>query len=95
MPSYPAHTPAAAAVVSFLGLRLWCVFRWSNARSEGKLMSFDLVDKDGGEIKATAWNEQVDMFNDIIQVCGVGGEGGGAVRGRRPVNGGGGRGGGE
>jgi hypothetical protein len=32
-------------------------------------MSFDLVDKDGGEIKATAWNEQVDMFQDIIQVC--------------------------
>jgi hypothetical protein len=31
-------------------------------------MSFDLVDKDGGEIKATAWNDQVDMFQDMIQV---------------------------
>jgi replication factor A1 len=46
------------------------LFRWSNARSEGKLMSFDLVDKDGGEIKATAWNDQVDMFQDMIQVGG-------------------------
>jgi hypothetical protein len=32
-------------------------------------MSFDLVDKDGGEIKCTAWNDQVDMFQDMIQVC--------------------------
>jgi len=31
-------------------------------------MSFDLVDKDGGEIRATAWNDQVDMFCDMIQV---------------------------
>lgn len=31
-------------------------------------MSFDLVDKDGGEIRATAWNDQVDQYQDIIQV---------------------------
>jgi hypothetical protein len=42
--------------------------RWSNPRSEGKLMSFDLVDKAGGEIRATAWNDQVDQFQDMIQV---------------------------
>lgn len=32
-------------------------------------MSFDLVDKAGGEIRATAWNDQVDQFQDMIQVC--------------------------
>jgi hypothetical protein len=42
--------------------------RWSNPRSEGKLMSFDLVDKAGGEIRATAWNDQVDQFQGMIQV---------------------------
>lgn len=31
-------------------------------------MSFDLVDKAGGEIRATAWNDQVDQFQDMIQV---------------------------
>jgi hypothetical protein len=33
-------------------------------------MSFDLVDKAGGEIRATAWNDQVDQFQDMIQVGG-------------------------
>lgn len=42
--------------------------RWSNPRNDGKLMSFDLVDKDGGEIRATAWNDQVDQFQDLVQV---------------------------
>eukprot|EP00878_Enallax_costatus_P012473 GHUV01013026.1.p1 GENE.GHUV01013026.1~~GHUV01013026.1.p1 ORF type:complete len:867 (+),score=301.03 GHUV01013026.1:206-2806(+) len=44
------------------------VRRWQNPRTEGKIMSFDLVDKDGGEIRATAWNDQVDQYQDIIQV---------------------------
>eukprot|EP00879_Flechtneria_rotunda_P025305 GHRR01026883.1.p1 GENE.GHRR01026883.1~~GHRR01026883.1.p1 ORF type:complete len:797 (+),score=258.36 GHRR01026883.1:172-2562(+) len=44
------------------------VRRWSNPRSEGKLFSFDLVDKDGTEIRATAWNDQVDHFYDMVQV---------------------------
>jgi hypothetical protein len=36
-------------------------------------MSFDLVDKAGGEIRATAWNDQVDQFQDMIQVrCKIG-----------------------
>eukprot|EP00877_Chromochloris_zofingiensis_P013681 jgi/Chrzof1/8567/Cz03g15270.t1 len=42
--------------------------RWANARSEGKLMSFDLLDKEGGEIRVTAWNDQVDAYNDLVQV---------------------------
>lgn len=31
-------------------------------------MSFDLLDKDGGEIRVTAWNDQVDQYNDQVQV---------------------------
>ncbi len=31
-------------------------------------MSFDLVDKDGSEIRATAWNDQVDQYQDLVQV---------------------------
>jgi len=42
--------------------------RWSNPRTEGKLMSFDLVDADGSEIRVTAWNDQVDQFQDMVQV---------------------------
>ncbi|KAF8055656.1 RPA1A [Scenedesmus sp. PABB004] len=44
------------------------VRRWSNPRSEGKLMSFDLVDADGSEIRATAWNDQVDQYADLVQL---------------------------
>lgn len=44
------------------------ICRWANARSEGKLMSFDLLDKEGGEIRVTAWNDQVDAYNDLVQV---------------------------
>jgi hypothetical protein len=32
-------------------------------------MSFDLVDADGSEIRVTAWNDQVDQFQDMVQVC--------------------------
>ena len=41
--------------------------RWSNARGEGKVFSFDLIDAAGGEIKATAFNDAVDKFHDLIQ----------------------------
>eukprot|EP00775_Hariotina_reticulata_P005401 gene5401-5635_t len=47
------------------------VRRWSNPRTEGKLMSFDLVDADGSEIRVTAWNDQVDQFQDMVQVGGI------------------------
>lgn len=36
------------------------VRRWNGARGEGKLFSFDVIDKDGGEIRVTAFNEMVD-----------------------------------
>ncbi|KAL1138170.1 hypothetical protein AAG570_009862 [Ranatra chinensis] len=39
---------------------------WSNARSEGKLFSMDLVDE-SGEIRATAFKDQVDKFYDMIE----------------------------
>ena len=39
-------------------------------RNEGKILSFDLLDKDGGEIKVTAWNEQVDTVVDLVEVRG-------------------------
>lgn len=41
--------------------------RYSNARGEGKVFSFDLVDAAGGEIKATAFTDACDKFYDVIQ----------------------------
>ena len=41
--------------------------RYSNARGEGKVFSFDLVDAAGGEIKVTAFTDACDKFHDIIQ----------------------------
>lgn len=38
--------------------------RWSNDRGEGCLFSVDLLDKDGGEIKATFFKDAVDQFYD-------------------------------
>ncbi|XP_036264435.1 replication protein A 70 kDa DNA-binding subunit isoform X5 [Pipistrellus kuhlii] len=40
---------------------------WSNSRGEGKLFSMELVDE-SGEIRATAFNEQVDKFFPLIDV---------------------------
>lgn len=40
---------------------------WSNSRGEGKLFRLDLVDG-SGEIRLTAFEEQVDKFYDYIQV---------------------------
>lgn len=39
---------------------------WSNAKGEGKLFSMDLVDE-SGEIRATAFKDQVDKYYDMIQ----------------------------
>jgi hypothetical protein len=60
LPSFPASLPTYLAG-SLLN-------RWTNARGEGKLLSFDLVDKDGGEIRATAWNDQADVLDGLVQV---------------------------
>lgn len=43
---------------------------YSNARGEGKLFSFELIDK-SGEIKVSGFNEQVDKFYDLLQIDGV------------------------
>ncbi|XP_077605844.1 replication protein A 70 kDa DNA-binding subunit isoform X2 [Crocuta crocuta] len=40
---------------------------WSNSRGEGKLFSLELVDE-SGEIRATAFNEQVDKFFPLIDM---------------------------
>jgi len=42
--------------------------RYSNARGEGKFFSFDLLDADGGEIRAVGWNDQCDRFFDQVEV---------------------------
>ena len=41
--------------------------RWSNARGEGHLFSFDLVDE-SGEIRATAFKEQCDKYYNLCEV---------------------------
>lgn len=40
---------------------------WNNQKGSGKLFSFDLKD-DSGEIRCTAFNQEVDKFYDVIQV---------------------------
>lgn len=40
---------------------------WSNAKGEGKLFSFDMCDE-SGEIRATAFREQVDKFYEMLEV---------------------------
>lgn len=40
---------------------------WSNAKGEGKLFSFDLCDE-SGEIRATAFQAQVDKYYDMLEV---------------------------
>lgn len=40
---------------------------WSNAKGEGKLFSFDLCDETG-EIRATAFRDQVDKYYDMLEV---------------------------
>ncbi|XP_047333962.1 replication protein A 70 kDa DNA-binding subunit A [Impatiens glandulifera] len=42
--------------------------RYNNARGDGKVFSFDLLDSDGGEIKVTCFNAVVDRFYEIIVV---------------------------
>ncbi len=44
------------------------VRRFHNARGDGKVFSFDLLDADNGEIRATCFNNVVDQFYDKIDV---------------------------
>ncbi len=46
------------------------VRRWNNARGEGKLFSFDLLDGEGGEIRVTGFKDAVDRWYDMVQVRG-------------------------
>ncbi|KAK9061550.1 hypothetical protein SSX86_018732 [Deinandra increscens subsp. villosa] len=41
---------------------------YSNAKGDGKVFSFDLLDSDGGEIRATCFNAVADQFFDQIEV---------------------------
>uniref|UniRef100_A0A8D0GS90 Replication protein A subunit n=1 Tax=Sphenodon punctatus TaxID=8508 RepID=A0A8D0GS90_SPHPU len=43
------------------------VRNWSNSRGEGKLFSIEMVDE-SGEIRATAFNDQVDKFFPLIEL---------------------------
>jgi hypothetical protein len=44
------------------------VRHFHNARGDGKVFSFDLLDADNGEIRATCFNNVVDQFYDQIDV---------------------------
>ncbi|KAF8779979.1 hypothetical protein HU200_002253 [Digitaria exilis] len=42
--------------------------RFHNAKGDGKVFSFDLLDSDGGEIRATCFNALVDRFYEAVEV---------------------------
>ncbi|KAJ1253722.1 hypothetical protein BS78_04G294900 [Paspalum vaginatum] len=42
--------------------------RYHNAKGDGKVFSFDLLDSDGGEIRATCFNALVDRFYETVEV---------------------------
>ncbi|XP_022946724.1 replication protein A 70 kDa DNA-binding subunit A [Cucurbita moschata] len=42
--------------------------RYNNAKGDGKVFSFDLLDSDGGEIRVTCFNAVVDRFYEVIEV---------------------------
>ncbi|CAH9143687.1 unnamed protein product [Cuscuta epithymum] len=42
--------------------------RYNNAKGDGKVFSFDLLDSDGGEIRATCFNAVLDRFYEKIEV---------------------------
>ncbi|GJM87024.1 hypothetical protein PR202_ga02936 [Eleusine coracana subsp. coracana] len=42
--------------------------RYHNAKGDGKVFSFDLLDSDGGEIRVTCFNALVDRFYEAVEV---------------------------
>ena len=44
---------------------------WHNTRGEGKLFSVDLLDAQGGQIRATMFNDAVDKFYPLLSIDGV------------------------
>lgn len=45
--------------------------RYSNARGEGKFFTVDLLDAQGGEIRAISFNDIADKFDNILQMGNV------------------------
>ncbi|KAK7367074.1 hypothetical protein VNO80_09082 [Phaseolus coccineus] len=44
---------------------------YNNARGDGKVFSFDLLDSDGGQIRATCFNSVADQFYNLIEASKV------------------------
>ncbi|XP_052142453.1 replication protein A 70 kDa DNA-binding subunit A [Oryza glaberrima] len=42
--------------------------RYHNAKGDGKVFSFDLLDSDGGEIRVTCFNALLDRFYEVVEV---------------------------
>ncbi|XP_006647995.1 replication protein A 70 kDa DNA-binding subunit A [Oryza brachyantha] len=42
--------------------------RYHNAKGDGKVFSFDLLDSDGGEIRVTCFNALLDRFYKVVEV---------------------------
>ncbi|XP_078433130.1 replication protein A 1A [Wolffia australiana] len=59
---YQGRWAIKARVTSKTDLR-----RYNNAKGDGKVFSFDLLDADGGEIRATCFNAAADRFFDLIK----------------------------
>ncbi|KAK2145994.1 hypothetical protein LSH36_641g01037 [Paralvinella palmiformis] len=78
-PNTPGGTPGKVHPISSLTpyQNRWCikarvtnksaVRTWSNSRGEGKLFNMTLLD-DSGEIRATAFKNEVDKFYDMIEI---------------------------
>lgn len=72
----PAHIIPVAALNPYQGR--WAIKarvtakgdlrRYNNAKGDGKVFSFDLLDSDGGEIRITCFNAVVDRFYELIKV---------------------------
>eukprot|EP01116_Phalansterium_solitarium_P017308 TRINITY_DN4229_c0_g2_i1.p1 TRINITY_DN4229_c0_g2~~TRINITY_DN4229_c0_g2_i1.p1 ORF type:complete len:652 (-),score=238.32 TRINITY_DN4229_c0_g2_i1:174-2129(-) len=54
---------------------------WTNAKGDGRLFSVDLLDAQGGEIRATGFNDAVDKFYQLLEVNRVYYISGGAIKG--------------
>ena len=48
-------------------LKKAAIREWSNAKSSGVLLNFDLVDREGTQIQATAFQEAAKTLNDLIE----------------------------
>ncbi|XP_063061123.1 replication protein A 70 kDa DNA-binding subunit [Engraulis encrasicolus] len=58
---YQSKWTIRARITNKSGIRTW-----SNSRGDGKLFSMDLVDE-SGEIRVTAFNQEVDKFHSLVE----------------------------